>query len=263
MRVFWLTKYPFDVTRQFSNESGHIDFSLFRQIMQSHFLSSRDNIFHFSHNKSFLSQAEKWEPKRSRSARFMSSCSFLSLCHLKICSFEPLTRELCSLLLHKSPSDNFSRYSFPRSFASSFVRLPPKSENFCRRPSSMAFNSRNLFTVCFNFLSCCFTALRNIILSKSQRYWGVDGERESERDSSADVYLYFSFYYLLARSDDSFLHSQQFRVVYSRLSFSLLVIFLFEVLPMMASRWESYKLLCRHQVHLISLTGNLFISLAD
>lgn len=168
---------------------------------------------------------------------FMSACSLFSFCNLTVPFIEAQCSALFIAVLH--PINSFFSFS---PFASIQIASRKDEEIFFRRLSIQGI----YLPFCFDLLSCCFTVLQKFFLSSflsPRLVQGVQGDSMnvcgSERvevrrsDRSADVYLYFfSFYYLLARSDDTFSpHSNQFQVVYSRLStFSFCAPLLFSIL---------------------------------
>lgn len=207
----------------------------FRQIMQSHSLSLSlthcATVFCLTFHtikKIFPSQAEKWEPKSKKKRHSIHELLFLLLL---VQSQNMFCRVLSSL--YCTNLDPIKLRNSSSSLAPFLQFRFRKEENFSCRPLWMAFNSRNLFTVRFSFLSCWFTGSLEYYFKQEPK---ILRSGEWERQLSWCLFIFFILL-LVSSFWWYFLQSQQFRLVYSRFSFSLCC-FLFPFLLLMASCWE-------------------------
>lgn len=209
---FWLTKVPIiglwsiGVTSCGSARTRIKPFNWFfalprMWIMQSDFLSHRATLFTIFHTiiNEKLCQTI-WEPKSLHERLFLFA----------FCSLTAWYRVLCSLYCSYIRRNIF-RCEIPRSFFPLPRIIPELLRPNEKKPNhSMDFNLRNLFTV-FDFSSCCFLRfswkrMMKICWRRNQiKEWRRRrGTSERERLKLSWCLFIFSFYYLLARSDDTF-----------------------------------------------------------
>lgn len=160
----------------------------------------------------------------------MNAGLLFSFCNLTVPFIEAHCSALFNALLHPinsvvPPSPHLN--CFPKKtkkFSSDVFRF----KEFIYRFVSISCRAALRFSGTFFFI------FEPEISSRSGNVCGSARLEGRRNDRSADVYLYFSFYYLLARSDETFSrspHSNQLRVVYSRLStFSFCAPLLFTIL---------------------------------